>query len=90
MEVIKQLLDAKTDINGRGSDGWIGQCVAGYNGGGEVAAGRKDGRLRVRVGRMDWGDVLSCRTEVMKQLMDAKTDVKARDKDEWIGVWVAV
>jgi hypothetical protein len=62
-------------------DWGICDCV----GSGEAAAGGKDGRLRVRVGRMDWGDVLSCRTEVMKQLMDAKREVKGRDSDGWIG-----
>jgi hypothetical protein len=50
METMKRLVNAKTDINGRGSNGWIALCVAGYNGGGEVAAGGKDGRLRVGLG----------------------------------------
>jgi hypothetical protein len=47
IETMKQLVNAKTDINGQGSDGWIAQCVSGYDGDGEVAAGGKDGRLRV-------------------------------------------
>jgi hypothetical protein len=46
-EVVKQLLDATTVVNGWDSDGWIAVYVAGYNGGGEVAAGGKEGRLRV-------------------------------------------
>jgi hypothetical protein len=79
MGAMKLLLETKTEVNGRGSDGWIALYVAGYNGGGEVAAGREDGGQGVGLGMDGLRYMSPGRREVMKQLLEAKTVVKGWD-----------
>jgi hypothetical protein len=84
---MKQQLDAKTDIKGRGSDRWIALYVV-------VEWGRRSycwTQRRRSIGGAGMDGlryVLSCRMEVAKLLVEMKADIKVWDGDKWLNKYI--